>query len=98
MVVTNSETRVFGKFFDVLHLEIALQMAEIFKLTQKVVILTCVFSPLFKLWTPISPEIMIAETCGAHCSKAESSENVSEHSKGDLKREPKISKNPGCGF
>ena len=35
---------------------------------------------------------MIAEACGAHCSKAESLENVSEESKGDLKREPKISK------
>jgi len=35
---------------------------------------------------------MTAETCGAHCSKAERSENVSEQSKGDLKREPKISK------
>ena len=35
---------------------------------------------------------MTTETCGAHCSKAERSENVSEQSKGDLKREPKISK------
>ena len=35
---------------------------------------------------------MTAEACGAHCSKAESSENVSEQSKGDLKRNPKISK------
>ena len=35
---------------------------------------------------------MTTETYGAHCSKAERSENVSEQSKGDLKREPKTSK------
>ena len=36
---------------------------------------------------------MIAETCGAHCLKAESSENVSMRFKGDPKRETQIFKN-----
>ena len=42
MIVADSETRVFGKFLGVLHLEIAPQMAEIFKLIEKSSILTCV--------------------------------------------------------
>ena len=36
---------------------------------------------------------MIAETCVAHCSKVEISENVSVPFKGDLQREPQIFKN-----
>jgi hypothetical protein len=51
MIVTDSETRVVGKFFGVLHLEIAQKMAEIFKLIEKSSILTCnlrpVMSPVF---------------------------------------------------
>ena len=60
--------------------------------------LKCVFSIFFNLWVPISPEVMIARTCKAHRSKAESLENVSEDSNGVLKREPKILKNLGCGI
>ena len=38
-------------------------------------------------------KILIAQTCGAYRRKAETPENLSVHSKGDLKTEPKIFEN-----
>ena len=52
MLGTNSETRVLGKFVDVLLIKIAQQLAEIFEPKEKSSVLTCKFKerlrPIFE--------------------------------------------------